>query len=88
MRNVIFTAATVAALVLGSASAFAIGGGNIAPEASPYALLAPQTLGAPELGGRLNEGRSAFVGEQAAPAVVAPWAVQTPEDSTYYSRGR
>jgi hypothetical protein len=88
MRNLILTATTVAALVLGSASAFAIGGGNIAPEASPYALLAPQTLGAPAFGGGLYEGRSAFVGEQAAPAAVAPWAVQTPEDRTYYSRGR
>jgi hypothetical protein len=45
MRKIILLGAAAAALSLGSISAFAMGGGNVSPEASPYAILAPQTLG-------------------------------------------
>jgi hypothetical protein len=90
MRNLLLTATAVAALALASGSAFAIGSGNLAPEASPYAILAPVTTepGAPDLGRVAHEGRAAFTNDRAAPATVAPWAVQTPEATTYYSRGR
>ena len=70
MRNFLLTAAAAAALAFSSSGAFAVGGGNLAPEASPYAVLAPQTLDGPGFGRAPYEGRAAFVGEQAAPAAV------------------
>jgi hypothetical protein len=84
MRKIILLGA-VAALTLGSASAYAMGSGNVAPEASPYALIAPQTL-APALG----EGRSAYTspngyfGEQ--PGNSAPAVEQSPTTHRHYRR--
>lgn len=60
MRKIILLGAA-AVLSLGSAGAYAMGGGNIAPEASPYALIAPQTVG-PSFGG---EGRAVYTGPNA-----------------------
>ena len=45
MRKIILFGAATAFLSLGAVGAFAMGGGNLAPEESPYAILAPQTLG-------------------------------------------
>jgi hypothetical protein len=61
MRNIILFGATAAFLSLGAVDAYAMGGGNLAPEESPYAILAPQTLG-PSWG---NEGRSVYTGPDA-----------------------
>ena len=60
MRKIILVGAA-AALSFGSVSAYAMGGGNIAPEASPYALIAPRTL-EPSFGG---EGRAVYTGPNA-----------------------
>jgi hypothetical protein len=58
MRKFILLGATAAALSLGAVNAFAMGGGgNLAPEESPYAILAPQTLGP----SGASEGRSVYV---------------------------
>jgi hypothetical protein len=58
MRKFILFSATAAVLGLGAVNAFAMGGGgNLSPEESPYAILAPQTLGP----SRANEGRSVYV---------------------------
>jgi hypothetical protein len=64
MRNVLLFGATAVILALGAADAFAVGGGDLSPEQSPYALLAPQTVPyAP-----MSEGRSAYTGgEQERP---------------------
>ena len=84
MRKIILFGAA-AALSLGSAGAYAMGGGNIAPEASPYALIAPQTL-EPSLG----EGRSAYTspngyyGEQ--PGNNGPAVEQSPTTHRHYRR--
>ena len=61
MRKIILFGAATAFLSLGAVGAYAMGGGNLAPEESPYAILAPQTLG-PSWG---NEGRSAYTGPDA-----------------------
>ena len=61
MRKIILFGATTAFLSLGAVGAYAMGGGNLAPEESPYAILAPQTLG-PSWG---NEGRSVYTGPDA-----------------------
>jgi hypothetical protein len=45
MRIVFLTAVTAAALAIGVLDVHAMGGGgNLSPEASPYAILAPQTV--------------------------------------------
>ena len=45
MRKSLLRGAAVA-IVFGAAHAYAMGGsGNLSPDASPYALIAPQTLG-------------------------------------------
>jgi hypothetical protein len=73
MRKIILLGAA-AALSLGSVNAYAMGGGggNISPEASPYAILAPQTLGP----SWTNEGRSVYTGPDgdygAQPGYAAP----------------
>jgi hypothetical protein len=48
MRKTLLLGTTVVVLALGSASAYAMGGGNVSPEASPYAILEPQSV-APSL---------------------------------------
>jgi hypothetical protein len=45
MRKVFLAAMTAAALAIGVLDVHAMGGGgNLSPEASPYAILAPQTV--------------------------------------------
>jgi hypothetical protein len=57
MRKTILLALSAAALSFG-AEAYAMGGGHLAPEASPYAVLTPEAPVPPAVG----EGRAAFVG--------------------------
>jgi hypothetical protein len=61
MRKMIFAGAACLAIVVGAPNAFAIGGGPMAPWASPYAILEPQTV-MPEIvvPQAVIEGRSAF----------------------------
>jgi len=91
MRKILLLGATAVVLALGSAGAFAMGGGNASPEASPYAILEPQTLAPPAM----TEGRAAYIGSDAGgwfgfraqqPANAAP--ALTPEERNDYSRGR
>ena len=93
MRSFLMAGAAAAALVIGASSAYAL------PPNSPYAIWVPQSVdGNPGYGADaggpsllqalvpgLNEGRAAF-----APGEPAPYAspATSPEDSTYYSRGR
>jgi hypothetical protein len=72
MRKIILVGAA-AALSLGSVSAYAMGGGNIAPEASPYALIAPQTL-EPAFGG---EGRAVYTSPEGQSGYAAPAVAPT-----------
>jgi len=58
MRMIRLIAATAVIVGLGAANAFAMGGGNLSPEQSPYAILEPQTL-APY---GATEGRSVYTG--------------------------
>ena len=46
MRKTILFGATAVALTFGAANAYAMGGGDLTPEQSPYALLAPQIASA------------------------------------------
>jgi len=88
MRNTILFGTTAVLLALGGANAFAMGGGgNLSPEQSPYALLAPQSTPY----ATTTEGRAAYEGFNGGrgygygvPVAPAP----APEDNTYYSRGR
>jgi hypothetical protein len=96
MRNTLLLATTAALVGLTAINAYAYG--NLAPQASPYALIAPQTVEPVPM----TEGRSAYTngdpgflaifgvqpnfGAQLGHANHAP--VVTPEDNTYYSRGR
>jgi hypothetical protein len=87
MRKIILLGTTAVALALGAANAYAQGGGNLSPEASPYAILAPQTL-APSV---MSEGRAALTGGDPSfwsgqSDMAAPLAA--PEERNYYSRGR
>jgi hypothetical protein len=93
MRKTLLLGTTAVVLALVSASAYAMGGGNVSPEASPYAILEPQTL-APST---MTEGRAAYTGSDAGgwfgfgaqPSYAAPAApAMTPEERNYYSRGR
>jgi hypothetical protein len=59
MRKIIFLGTTAVALAYGSVNAFAMGGGDLSPEQSPYALLAPQTVQQPPM----DEGRAAYTGD-------------------------
>ena len=93
MRNILMAGAAAAALIVGASSAYAL------PPNSPYAMWVPQSVdgnpgygsdaGGPSLLQALvpgmNEGRAAY-----APSEPAPYAssIATPEDNTYYSRGR
>ena len=90
MNKLTLIGATVAVLGLGLVSAHAMGGGNLSPDASPYAIIEPQVQ-APLAS---HEGRAAYTNDQpgawsngyAQPGYAAP--VAAPEDRTYYSRGR
>lgn len=87
MRNITLLALAAAAVVLGGADAFAMGGGNLSPEQSPYALIAPQTLQQSPVG----EGRAAYTGGDpgySAGYGAQPVYVEPPEERNYYSRGR
>ena len=91
MRKILLLGTTAVVLAFGSASAFAMGGGNISPEASPYAIMEPQTL-APST---MTEGRAADTGSDAGGwfgfrAQQPPNAVPalTPEERNDYSQGR
>jgi hypothetical protein len=86
MRKIVLLGATAIALALGAVSANAFP--NISPEASPYAVLVPES--APP--SATTEGRAALVGGDAG-----LWSVlgaqpnngaTTPEDRNSYSRGR
>jgi hypothetical protein len=86
MRMIPLIAATAFGVALGAANALAMGGGNLAPEESPYAILAPQTL-APY---GANEGRSVYTGgdSDAQPAYPASrrrhrTPVATPDGNRY-----
>jgi hypothetical protein len=56
MRNILLSGATAVVVAFGSADAFAMGGRDLSPEQSPYALLGPQAI--PEA--PMSEGRSAY----------------------------
>ncbi|WP_158816534.1 hypothetical protein [Methylocapsa sp. S129] len=92
MRNIMLFGAAAIALTLSAASASAMGGGNLSPEQSPYAVIAPQTLQQSPM----QEGRSAYTGDDSGysssygvqPGYDAPQTLTTPEDRNYYSRGR
>ena len=91
MRKFVLFGATAVVLALGVAHASAMGSGNLSPEASPYAILEPQTVAPSGIG----EGRAAYTGGEtgdksgfdAARFGYGP-TVTRPEDDTYYSRGR
>ena len=74
MRNLILAGAAALTLALGASSAFAL------PPNSPYALSEPQAVDQ----GAISEGRAAYENGVQAPA----WQLTSPEDSTFYSRGR
>ncbi|MGO8835597.1 MAG: hypothetical protein ACLQE9_22655 [Roseiarcus sp.] len=87
MHKTLLLAAATAAFALGAGGAYATGGGNVSPEASPYAILEPQTV-APSV---MSEGRAALTGGDpvfsfgfgGAPAMLAP-----PPDQRSISHGR
>jgi hypothetical protein len=95
MRNVILIGSTAAALIFGAASAYAI------PPNSPYATWEPQAVDGQMAPGSydesgpnllnplgLFEGRSAYVERDTPAPDMTPWQATSPEDSTYFSRGR
>jgi hypothetical protein len=87
MRNIVLLGTTAVVLTLGAANAYAMGGGNVSPEASPYAILEPQSV-APSV---MGEGRAALTGGDPSfwfgqSETAAPLA--TPEERNYFSRGR
>jgi hypothetical protein len=87
MRKIILFGATAIALTFGAASAYAMGGGDLTPEQSPYALLAPQTLQQSPM----SEGRSAYTGRGAdgwSGNGVQPNYFATPQDRNDYLNGR
>jgi hypothetical protein len=81
MRNTILLGTTAVLFALGGANAYAMGGGsgNVSPEASPYALLAPQTVQPYAT----TEGRAAYVSHGYGVPAPAP----APGDDPYHSRG-
>ena len=93
MRKFLLFGAATIALALGAANAaHAMGGGNLSPEASPYALIAPQTLQPSPM----TEGRSVYTDPDqdytstygVQPGYGAPQTFTAPEERNYYSRGR
>lgn len=96
MRNYVIAGAAAAAIVLGASSAYAL------PPNSPYAIWVPESVdqGMPAPNGAfagsdsllqalepgaMNEGRAAFVAGEPSDSGMQ---IETPEDRTYYSRGR
>jgi hypothetical protein len=87
MRKTILFGATAVALTLGAANAYAMGGGDLTPQQSPYALLAPQTL---QQSPR-SEGRSSYGGQGPGSWSgngVQPSYFVTPQDRNDYLNGR
>jgi hypothetical protein len=87
MRKIIFLGTTAVALAFGAANALAMGGGDLSPEQSPYALIAPQTLQQPPIG----EGRAAFTGDEQgywAGHHAGRHSVARPDDGSDYSPER
>jgi hypothetical protein len=87
MRKIMLLGATAVALTLGAANAYAMGGGDLSPEQSPYALLAPQTLHQSPT----SEGRSAYPGRGPSSWSgngVQPSYFVTPQDRDDYLNGR
>jgi hypothetical protein len=87
MRNIVLLGTTAVVLTLGAANAYAMGGGNPSPEASPYAILEPQSVAR----SIMSEGRAALAGGDPSfwfgqSETAAPLA--TPEERNYFSRGR
>ena len=86
MRRIVLLGATAIVLSLGAVGANAFP--NISPEASPYAVLAPESAQPPAT----TEGRAALVGGETGvwSAFGAPPnnGATTPEDRSTYSRGR
>ena len=86
MRKIVLSGATAAALALGAVSANAFP--NISPEASPYAVLVPESAQPPAT----TEGRAALVGGESghwsAFGAQPSDSATNPEDRTTYSRGR
>ena len=81
MHKIVLVGATAAIFALGAAKAYALGAPNLSPQASPYAVLVPQST--------MSEGRSAYTNGASpeAPFVDQGTSV-APEDRTYFSRGR
>ncbi len=85
MHYVFLAGAVAAAIALGSVSAFALENHNLYPDSSPYSVLTPDSAFSPApYQGGMREGRAAFVGDNRG----ATPSIETPEQSTYYSRGR
>jgi hypothetical protein len=87
MRKILLLGTTGVVLTLGAANAYAMGGGNLSPEASPYAILEPQSVAS----SITSEGRAALTGGDPSfwvgqSETAAPLA--TPEERNYFSRGR
>jgi hypothetical protein len=87
MRKIILFGAASLVLSLGAVNAYAMGGGNLSPEASPYAIIAPQTLGP----SWTNEGRAVYTGHDggygnygAQPGYAAPAA--NPDGAAHHKR--
>jgi hypothetical protein len=87
MRKIMLFGATAVALTFAAGSAYAMGGGDLSPEQSPYALLAPQTLQSSPT----SEGRSAYTsrgpGSWSGNGVEPSYFV-TPQDRDDYLNGR
>jgi hypothetical protein len=80
MRNIVAIGATAIVLSLGAGAAYANG-----PASSPYEIIVTQQPTASLFAAPMSEGRSAVV-DRSQGGYAAPAA--TPEDLTYYSRGR
>jgi len=84
MRKLLVLGTIGAAFALGAGAAYAL------PANSPYAIWEPQSVDpgwAPAGEPAINEGRSAFVEGSPGYDSFAP-SIATPEDRTYYSRGK
>jgi hypothetical protein len=87
MRKIILFGAAIVALTLGAANAYAMGGGDLSPEQSPYALISPQsTQHSPTSQGRSsyrNQGPGSWSGNGVEPSYFV-----TPQDRDDYLNGR
>ncbi|MGD0721151.1 MAG: hypothetical protein ABR970_08900 [Roseiarcus sp.] len=82
MRKLLLLGTIGAAFAFGAAGAYAV------PANSPYATFEPQAVdpGLTPDGQLVSEGRSAYVAGGAAYGLET--GIPTPEDRTYYSRGK